>query len=94
MPIEALLDILTGRATAKLPPEIPEDATALYSFIEPDLQLLKIAVTHDKFDVVPQSGLIKTYKLAIELAPVQEQSKLDSYTGETLIGTEQWHRDV
>src|SRR5271156_3068305 len=91
MPIEALLDILSGRATAKLPESIPTDSTFLYSFIEPDHQLLKIALTHEKFEPVTQGGYIKTHILEIITAPVKAPEPA-GYTAETLIGTEQWHR--
>ena len=95
MPIEALLDILTGRATAKLPEEIPPEATLMYSFIEPENQVMKIALTHETFDSIPQGNFIKTHRLLVEIIPnPAESDKPEKYTGETLIGTEQWHRDV
>lgn len=87
MPLEALLDILTGRATAKLPVEVPEDACLLYSFVEPDSQTLKIAITHDKFELITHGGFIKIHKLIVETIPVKEPVKPEGYTGETLIGT-------
>lgn len=94
MPMEALLDILSGRATATLPNEIPADSVFLYSFIEPEHQILKICLTHDKFDAVTQAGFIKTYQMKIMLNPEPESPKVERYEAETLIGTEQWHRDV
>lgn len=94
MPIEALLEVLTGRATAKLPSDIPTDSTLLYSYIDPECQTLKIAVTHASFDPVKHGGYIKNHN--IEAVPVPE-AKLDSakgYSGETLIGGDDWSRLV
>jgi len=94
MPIEALLDILAGRATAKLPVDVPEDSTYLYSYLESEHQILKIALSHEKFDPVTQGGYIKTHKLEIVVAPPPKAEEAPGYVAETLIGTEQWHRDV
>jgi hypothetical protein len=94
IPIEALLDILSGRATARLPDEVPSDIALMYSFIEPDTQVLKMAVSHEKFDPLGQVTCPKIFKILVEMTVKPKEEKPEGYTGETLIGTEQWHRDV
>lgn len=50
MPIEALLEVISGRITLKLPPEVPEDAKYLYTYVDEEKQVLQIAVTHESFE--------------------------------------------
>lgn len=94
MPIEALLEVLTGRATAKLPSNIPTDSTLLYSYIDPESQTLKIAVTHPTFEIVKQSGYVKSYLIESVPVPTEKEKEAKGYSGESLLTSEDWSRLV
>jgi hypothetical protein len=95
MSIETLLEVLSGRATAKLPADIPPDSTLLYSYIEHDSQTLKIAITHPSFESISGSGYIKTHSIETKLVPgIEKPKSFEGYSEDSLIASEEWSRLV
>ena len=81
-----------GRATAKLPSDIPTDSTLLYSFVDPESQKLKLALTHPSFDPVSDTGYVKNKLL--EVTPIKKEEVTEGYVGEKLTESDEWSRFV
>lgn len=89
LPIDALLDVICGRASLELPSYIPPDCRAIYSWIEPEDQLVKIAIYHEDFSIRTSESSIPTYRLNIK--PVISEGSV-SYISEVLPNNEDWDR--
>lgn len=95
LPIEALLELVMGRVTIKLPPEIPTDLEFVYSFIEPEHQVIKIAVSHPSFDFKEYGEYIKLVRVTVEpVKPSENETTHPGYTGDSLLVDENWSRLV
>ena len=88
--IEALLEVICGRATINLPKQVPEDCVPLYSWIENDDQVVKIALSHPKFELRAFETPISTYRLAIIPVIDQDLPEPTVYTQESITNSEDW----
>lgn len=69
LPIEALLDVIVGKAVMKLPDNISPEIVLLSAFIDQGDQVLKITVTHPEFKEVPAGCYVSYEKIIVELKP-------------------------
>ena len=93
MPIEALLDIITGRATVVLPDTIPPDAKYLYAYIDEEKQVIKLILTHEKFPPRDPTDFVVTHRATI-LKLFKKEEAPQTYEAETLVNSENWARLV
>jgi len=91
-----LLQVLNGQCAIKLPSDIPSNSIFLYSFVEHDNQVLKIALSHEKFDEVTEQGFIKNYPVLITDIYVPSINPLvgPQYEKESLTLGADWYRDI
>lgn len=92
IPVAALLEVLSGRATVELPSDIPLDIQFLYSYIVPDDQALRVAVTHPTFPEKQAGDYVQISHLKITEKPVPPPEPAFAYDGKSLLESDDWDR--
>lgn len=93
IPIEALLRVLSGKASIKLPDDVPADLIFDYAYLDYENQLLKILVCHPSFELKAFGQYVKTENIEVESLEVEEPQP-EGYSGESAVTSDDWARLV
>lgn len=93
VPLTCLMDVVIGKTVIKLPKEVPEDAIYVYSWIEPDTQLLKIVLEHESFEKQSSGTYHTTHKAILEPSKKETPESI-KYDPKSLIDAENFSRYV